>query len=151
MQQNATDSQTARPLTSKQLRAVKALLSGESVTSVAREAKVDRTTIYRWLKEDFEFQTALNRGKKLLREDVETRLLVASTKAVDNVSQAIENGDVRTSLALLKGLGSLSGKEAVVGGVDPERMREEAEIAERQREAAYERRRLLSRELLGGI
>ena len=82
---------------------------------------------------------------------METRLLVASTKAVDNVSQAIENGDVRTSLALLKGLGSLSGKEAVVGGVDPERMREEAEIAERQREAAYERRRLLSRELLGGI
>ena len=78
-------------------------------------------------------------------------MLVASTKAVDNVSQAIENGDVRTSLAFLKGLGSLSGKEAVVDGVDPERMKEEAEIAERQREAAYKRRRLLSREWPGGI
>src|SRR5438046_1747190 len=65
MQQNATPAGT---LSGTQERALTMLLSGKSITDAATAAEVDRTTVHRWLKEDFGFQAALNRGRRELRE-----------------------------------------------------------------------------------
>src|SRR5262245_44514608 len=54
------------PLTPPQETALAALLLGKTVTAAAQTAGVDRTTIYRWLKEDFDFLAALNRGRQEL-------------------------------------------------------------------------------------
>jgi len=58
------------------------------------------------------------------------RLLAAARTAATNVGTAIDDGDLQSSLTLLKGLGSLSGQLPPIGSDDAEVIREEAFIAE---------------------
>jgi hypothetical protein len=124
MRQNATPAKD--PLSPNQERALAALLAGKSVTEAAAVAEVDRTTLHRWLKEDFDFGAALNRGRKDLREAMHARLMVLAAKAAGCVEKALDNGDDKVALALLKGIGLLSGEPPKVGSDDPQRLAVEA-------------------------
>jgi hypothetical protein len=113
MQQNATP---ADALSGTQERVLTMLLSGKSITEAASSAEVDRTTVHRWLKADFGFQAALNRGRWELREAMQARLMALAGKAADAVERSIaadaversiDEGDGKMALALLKGLGLL--------------------------------------------
>jgi hypothetical protein len=119
MPRNATSSCEA--LTSAQEKALAAWLTGKSVTDAA-SAAVDRTTVHRWLKSDFTFQAALNRGKCNLREAVPARLM---TIAEECVSKSLKGGNSKTALTVLKGLGLLDGKRPDIDSSDPEELARE--------------------------
>ncbi len=105
-------------LDSKQLIALEALLAGKSVVDAATDAKITRRTLHRWRKEPT-FEAAYNRARREMREAFQMRLLMLAERAVDNVENAIEDGDTRTSMTILKGLGLLPGK-MVIGPDTPE-------------------------------
>jgi hypothetical protein len=98
-------------LSSAQVKALAALLAGKTVTAAAQEAEVDRTTIYRWLRDPDRpgFRRALERGRWELRQAVQARLLSLAGKAADCLEGTLAQGDSKAALALLKGLGFLQG------------------------------------------
>ena len=129
MPRNATGDPEIERL--RQLPALESLLAGCSVLEAAEAAGVSRETVHRWKREDWAFQAALNRGQRDIQEAIRGRLLAAAGTATTNVAGAIEDGDLRSSITLLKGLGSLSGQLPPIGSDDPEVVREEAYIAEK--------------------
>ena len=137
MAQNETD-QTARPLSKAQLSVLEALLTGATVTHAASTAGVARTTVHRWLREDWVFQAELNRERREARDAIRSQLLRAAESGVKVVSRAIDEGDLRVAMDVLKGLGLLgSGVQIQVGHDDPAVLEEEAGIA--RGEAASDR------------
>jgi hypothetical protein len=128
MQRDATAGEPPS-LPPQQIQALAGLLAGQTVTASAEAAGVDRTTVHRWLREDFGFQAALNRGRREIRDAVEARLLHAAEGAAEAVSDAIQTGDTRTALAVLRGLGLLDGQRANISGDDPHALRAEADLA----------------------
>ena len=135
--QNAT-------LSSRQEQALAALLAGQTVTAAAEVAGVDRTSVHRWLREDYTFQAALNRGKRELRDAVQARLMRLGEAAAGVVATAVQGGDVRAALAVLKGLGLLDAHPVEVGGEDPGTLRAEAELSAREQEKNRSWRELLA-------
>ncbi len=130
LQQNAT-------LPAQQARAVVGLLGGLSITEAAKVAGVNRATVHRWLKDDFSFQAAVNRGRRELREALQSRLMNLAEDAISCLEQAVQAGDGKTALALLKGLGFLGGKPISIPSGDPDELRD-------QHEEQVARRKLLS-------
>src|SRR3954470_11486988 len=122
--QNATP--TGGGLTPAQEGAVAALLAGKTVTEAAAAAGADRTTVHRWLKDDFAFLAAYNRGRREMREALQGRLMALADKAVGAVESAVAAGDGKAALALLKGLGLLPGRATGIGSDDPEELASEA-------------------------
>jgi len=117
MRQNAALIDALSP---SQEKALAVLLTGKPVTDAAAAAGVDRTTVHRWLKEDFGFQAALNRARRELREAMTAKLMALAEKAAEAVERSIDEGDGKTALALLKGLGLLTGEPPKVGSDDPQ-------------------------------
>ena len=77
MPQNRTDPRTEQKLGARQTRALAELLGGSTVTSAAKAAGVDRSTVHRWLREDFTFQASLNAARRDMQREVGHRLLAA--------------------------------------------------------------------------
>lgn len=100
------------------------------MTDAAATAEVDRTTVHRWLKEDFAFQAALNRSRRDLREALQARLLGLAEKAAECVERSLAAGDSKAALALLKGLGLLPGELAKIGSDDPADLADKARVQE---------------------
>jgi transposase-like protein len=90
--------------------AMEALLTGKSVAETARESGVTRGTIYQWLKRDAAFQAAYNQWHEMMKESCRSRLMMMD-KAASAVEKALEAGDVKPALALLKGMGMISREE----------------------------------------
>ncbi len=99
-------------LSPAQQQALAALLAGRTVTAAATEAGVDRTTIYRWLRDPYRaaFRRALELGRRELRQAMEARLLALASKAADCLEGTLTNGGGKAALALLKALGLLPGQ-----------------------------------------
>ena len=116
MSQNASLPEHERDLNPKQTRALQHLLAGATIQNAAQGAGVDRSTVHRWLREDWSFQAAYNRVRRELRHEVEARLSQLASVALETVADAVESGDVRAALAVLKGLGALSGAAPALGG-----------------------------------
>lgn len=96
-------------LTSAQVRALQALLHGQTVREAAEAAGVTRQTVHRWKREDTGFQKALNRLRLRTQERVQDRLMRAAEFAAETVASAAEGGDVQAATKLLKGMGMLDG------------------------------------------
>lgn len=145
MTQNGTD-QTPRPLSKGQLSVLQALLTGSTVTDAAVAAGVSRTTVHRWLKDDWVFQAALNRERREIRDAIRSQLLRAAESGVIVVSRAIEGDDLRVAMDVLKGLGLLGSRIQIgIGEDDPAVLEEEARIAEGEAASERQRRFLLSK------
>jgi hypothetical protein len=129
----------------KQTLAVEQLVAGGTVTQAAEAAGVDRTTVHRWLRNDFAFQAAYNNAQRDLRREVEDRLTRLTNAAAETVVAAVEGGDVRAALAVLRGLGLLPGRQPTIGADDPEELAERAAIAERKKEDDRIFRRIILR------
>jgi hypothetical protein len=125
--------QVATPLSSSQETALQALLAGESVTAAAKTAKVNRSTLHRWLN-DPDFLATLNLARHETRTNQEHRLAILANGAVEAVEQAIEQGDLRAALAVLRGVGLLSGQPAPIGPADPAQIRVDQSRRERSHE-----------------
>ncbi len=101
---------------------MQAMLSGETVTAAAKTAKVNRTTVHRWLN-DPDFQAALNSYRSELRDTQHHRLARLASKAIDVAEQALEDGDLRTALAVLRGIGLLPGQAPPTGPTNADQIR----------------------------
>ncbi len=100
-----------------QLIALECLLAGQSMIDSAMAAGVDRSTLHRWLRHDFNFQAGLNRGRRDLQENFMHRLDRLNIDAAACVGRAVHEGDVKTALEVLKRLGTLT--KTAVGSDDP--------------------------------
>ncbi len=112
-------------VSASQALAIETLLAGESVTQAAAVAGVDRATVHRWLKDDCAFQAEWNRERLALRERMTARLTRLAEKAVDCIEMAVGN-DPKTALAVLKGIGLLSGQSPPIGSADLTDLEKEA-------------------------
>jgi len=141
MEQNATPSEEMETLSPDQIKALGLLLTGKTTSAAAKDVGVDRSTVHRWVREDFEFQAALNRGKRELADAVQTRLLTIADKAAEVVGKAVHQGDLGASLAVLRGTGALSGTPVRPGPEDPAVLRENAEANKEESELLIAERR----------
>jgi transposase-like protein len=92
-------------LKAEQVSALRELAQGKSIAETARAAGVSRPTVYSWLKSDPAFRAAYNRWHEEMEESTRSQLLMCGDLATGAIKTALENGDAKTALALLKGLG----------------------------------------------
>jgi AcrR family transcriptional regulator len=84
------------------------LLQGRSVSESAQSAGVGRRTVYNWFKKDPAFAALYNQWHEEMKETCRSRLLVLSGKATIALEKALEAGDAKSALQLLKGIGLLA-------------------------------------------
>ena len=89
-------------------RAILLLLEGATITKTAETIGVDRSTMHRWLREPH-FIAERNRRAKEAREACQERLRHLADAAVEVVGKAVESGNLKAALSLLKivGLGDV--------------------------------------------
>jgi hypothetical protein len=128
----------------EQQTALELLLTGKSIAETARSAGVSRVAIYRWLKHDAAFQAAYNQWHDQLQESCRSRLQALTDKATDALEKALEAGDARAALQLLKGMGMI--KERMPGPTEPEEVEKVLAMDEKRRELKLRRERARLRE-----
>jgi hypothetical protein len=101
------------------------------MTDAADAALVSRATVHRWM-HDPVFLAAFNGRRSEAVASVRANLLRLQDKALSAVEDAIDSGDSRVALAVLRGAGLLDGQAQHFGSDDPE------QIAKGQRAAARE-------------
>lgn len=121
-------------LTAIQIEVLSALLSGETIKAAAKLAGVDRSSVHRWLRDDWNFQAARNRGIEAIQAATIAGLQTLAQSALEVIQESIRDGDQQTAINVLKGVGLLSGHQFVPGSGNSDVLREESEI--RRREAA---------------
>ena len=128
-------------LTPQQEQTVDLLLSGRSMSEIAGEIGIHRSTIYRWQQLPG-FISAMNLRKPEARDAAEARLLALQAAVIDTVEAAVIEGDTKTACTVLRGLGLLSGARLSVGPTDAR----DIEVNQRPRQKDRE----LLQGLLGG-
>jgi hypothetical protein len=86
----AAESRDPAALSPSQSAALEKLSQGDTLTAAAQAAGVAQETVHRWLRQDFAFQTALNRFRAELREATERRLLVIAHSAANSLNDKVE-------------------------------------------------------------
>lgn len=129
---------TFSPLSPVQVTVLAELLAGKTITDAASAAGVERVTVHRWLREDFTFQAAWNRDRQELRRGTYAHLERLAAKAADCLEKAIDGGDIKAALEIVKGMGILAPRK--VGSDDPEELAAEAEVAATEREGHLKKR-----------
>jgi hypothetical protein len=120
----------ALSLSPPQRTAIQLLTSGRTVIDSALAAGVSRRTLYRWLKEDANFQAAYNAWQHDAIATARGKVLALTDAAIDAVRRALVKGDAKTALVILKSTGVLDRPEP--GSTDPEEVKAREGIA-RQR------------------
>jgi len=82
--------------------------------------------------------------RRELEREVEARVEQLASDALKAVETAISNGDARTALAVLKGIGFLNGERWPIGAEEPEEVAIEDRLAAREAEADTSLRKLVS-------
>ena len=85
-------------LDERQERAIFLLMEGKTISEVAAELGISRTTIYRWKKNDALFRKELDRLKWSAWEAGESKLISARTAAIDAAIELLEHEDARIKL-----------------------------------------------------
>jgi len=135
MRQNVTEKLA---LTAPQESALAELLAGRSVTEAAAAASVARQTVHTWLRDDYTFQAAYNRGRKELADAHAARLHALTAVALDTVETAMKEGDVKAALTVLRGVGMLAGEAVPIGTDDADVLRKEKEMSRAREERSRE-------------
>ena len=95
-------------LSPAQMIALEELWSGKTATKAAAVAGVARSTLYNWLGQDYRFRAALNRGRREFQQAISFRLEQMAADATECVAGAIQSGDVKAALEILKRTGALA-------------------------------------------
>jgi hypothetical protein len=120
-QQKSTESTVE--LEPQQAEVIAALVRGATVTDATKQASVDRTTFYLWLRTDAAFQAELNRAKQEQADNKRAQLQGLAETAVSTVREMLTGSDVpagvrlKAALAVLQSAGALD-REAI-GKTDP--------------------------------
>jgi AcrR family transcriptional regulator len=100
-------SETDSKLTSRQAKALEALISETSVQGAADAAGVSRATLYRWLREET-FAAALREARARIFESLLTDLHAIGRLAIDALREVLEDKKANPSTRVKASLGALS-------------------------------------------
>jgi hypothetical protein len=120
-QKNGTRVFKPKPLTTEQENTIDALLTGKSDREVAEIVGVSRWSVQQWRTSNPLFIATLHQRRETLFSGAVDRLRSLLSKALDNISGAIESGDVPSSFALLKATG-VHGFCPPTGEMDPQKL-----------------------------
>jgi hypothetical protein len=98
--------------------ALRCLKLGASMDKAAEGAGVSGSSIYRWKYEDAAFRMLCNRWEREKIDECKDGVTSLLSKALRVLEKALDNGDVRAALVLLKSMGFM--KPSVVGSTDLE-------------------------------
>jgi hypothetical protein len=134
-QQNHTPSRPfhPKPLSVEQENAIDLLLTGKPDREVAEQTGVTRWTVQGWRTSHPLFMATLAQRRETLFSGAVDRMRSLLSKALDNITGAIESGDVSASFALVKATGlhgfcPPTGEMDVQKIVDDEVMRQLAQM-----------------------
>jgi hypothetical protein len=98
----------------RQREVLEALMAGVGMKEAARECKVHRATIYRWMKHDPDFKAALAAWQQQALTSARSRLLSAVDAAAGLLVERLDRGDMKAALAILRGNGLFAARQAHV-------------------------------------
>jgi len=126
---NIQQTPTFRPLKIAQENAIDLLITGATDGDVAAVVGVDRVTVWQWRHEHPVFMATLQRRRAEVWRQPQERLRSLLSKAVENLAAAVEEGDVKVSLEILKAVGMYgNGTMNAIHEQDPEKViRQQAE------------------------
>ena len=107
-------------LSVEQLNAIDILVLGKTDQETAKAVGVARETVNRWKNENPYFAAELNKQRKQLWRANGDRLRALTTKAVDAIETALDGGDSKAAIEVLKAVGIYGAMEAPSGPVDAE-------------------------------
>jgi AcrR family transcriptional regulator len=122
----------AEHLPPEKVGALEMLVQGKTMSETAQAAGVSRRTLHRWLKNDAAFAALYNQWHEELKENCRSRVLMLGGKAAAALEKALEAGDSKAALAVLKGIGVLT--PMAERPTDEEEVRKEAELERKRRE-----------------
>jgi hypothetical protein len=102
------------------------------MSAAAKGAGVARATLYRWLNEDADFRAAHNAWQKDTVAAARSSILALTEPAIRAVAAALEAGDGKMGLALLKSLGMLT--PPAPGSTQVADVRKEQKIEKKRKE-----------------
>jgi hypothetical protein len=114
------------------------LREGKTMSVTAASAGIARMTLYRWLKTDPVFQAAYNQWQEEIEQSCRARMMTLSDKAADTLEVALNGGDARAAVQLLKGLGLIRVRR-VRRVTNAEEVERREAIKEKRRVALLER------------
>ena len=107
-------------------------MTGQSMSAAARGAGVARATLYRWLNQDANFRAAHNAWQKDTMAAARSSILALTEPALRAVAAALERGDAKIAMALLKSVGLLT--PPTPGSTDAEDVKKEQQIERKRQE-----------------
>lgn len=114
---------TFKPLSIEQENAIDRLIAGNTDQQVADAVGKDRTTIWGWRHEHPLFMATLARRRAEVWRAPQEKLRALLSKAVENLAAAVEAGDVKASIEVLKAVGMYGdGTMNAIGEQDPEQL-----------------------------
>jgi AcrR family transcriptional regulator len=123
-QQTSTESTPG--LSAQQADVITALMRGATVTDATKQANVERTTFYLWLRSDANFQAELNRARQEHMDAMRAQLRGLADTAVSTVREMLSGADVpagvrlKAALAVLQSVGTLEPEP--IGKTDPQKI-----------------------------
>ena len=107
-------------LSVEQLNAIDILVQGKTDQETALAVGVARETVTRWRNDNPHFAAELNKQRKLIWGTNQDRLRSLTTKAVDTIETALEAGDSKAAVEVLKAVGLYGQITPPSGPVDAE-------------------------------
>lgn len=133
-----------RTLDPNQVAVLEALLAGSTITDAAAAVGVSRTTVHRWLKDDYVFRAEVNAARHALRQTSLARLDALCERSIEVLKVALDQAsDTRIALEVLKGCGILGG-DRTFGPLDAELLEAEEQSDTKERKARIRDRMLFS-------
>ena len=109
------------PLSVEQLNAIDILVQGRTDQETAETVGVARETVTRWRNDNPHFAAQINRQRRLIWGCSHDGLRALASRAVDTLDLALQNGDARAAVEVLKAVG-------LYGKVQPPSGPEDAEL-----------------------
>ena len=107
-------------LSVEQLNAIEILVQGKTDQETALAVGVVRETVTRWRNDNPYFAAELNKQRKLIWGTNQDRLRSLTTKAVDTMETALDAGDSKAAVEVLKAVGLYGQVTPPTGPVDAE-------------------------------
>ena len=117
---NSSHESPGSKLSVEQLNAIDVLVLGRTDQETATTVGVARETVNRWRNENPYFAAELNKQRKESWGGNKHRLQALTTKAVDAIETALDGGDSRVAVDVLKIVGIYGEMEPPTGPVDAE-------------------------------
>lgn len=117
---NSSHKDPGGKLSVEQLNAIDVLVLGKTDEETATLVGVSRETVNRWRNTNPHFAAELNRQRKESWGVNRHRLQALATKAVDAIESALDGGDSKAAVEVLKIVGIYGGLEPPSGPVDAE-------------------------------